>query len=83
MKKLSVLILVVALALCLTGCGKSDAVKATEALISSIGQVSLDSEAAIVEAEEAYNALVEEEKADVETYEDLNSILKSSVEIVL
>ena len=40
-------------------------------LILSIGKVSLESDEAIVAAEEAYNALLDKDKADVEHYPEL------------
>lgn len=40
-------------------------------LIISIGKVSLESDEAIIAAEEAYNALLDKDKADVEHYPEL------------
>lgn len=71
MKKAISLMLAFVLCLSLCACGKSEAVKNTEALIDAIGEVTIDSESAILAAEEAYNALSDEEKAVVENYQAL------------
>ena len=55
----------------LGGCGKSEAVKSVEALIDGIGEVTLDSENAIKEAEEAYNSLTDKEKEQVENADQI------------
>ena len=68
MRKVICLILALTLTLVLTACGKSEAVKNVEALISSIGAVSLDSKTAIESAQEAFDALPETEKSEVENY---------------
>lgn len=60
------LILVFVLCLSLCSCGKSKAVKNAENLISSIGEVTADSESAVVAAEKAYAGLTEKEKEAVE-----------------
>ena len=65
MKKTISLILVFALCLSLCACNKSEAVLQVEGLIRGIGEVTLDSEALIVQAEKAYNDLPEEEKGSV------------------
>ena len=57
----------------LCSCGKSDAVKNVELLIDEIGEVTVDSEEDIHKAEEAYNALSEEEKKQVENADNLKS----------
>ena len=61
-----ILALIICLSLC--ACGKSEAVVKVEELISAIGEVSLESKGAIESAQEAFNALPEEEKAEVENY---------------
>lgn len=61
-----VLVLVMCLSLC--ACGKSEAVKKVEEQISAIGDVSLDSKNAIDSAQQAFDALPEDEKAKVENY---------------
>lgn len=68
MKKVISLILAIAMCLLLCACGKSGAVLKVEELISAIGEVSLESKSAIESAQEAFNALTEEEKAEVENY---------------
>lgn len=65
MKKLITLLLTATICLSLCACGKSEAVKNVETLITAIGEVTLDSEAAIIAAEEAYAALTAEEKEQV------------------
>ena len=73
MKKAISFILVLAMCLSLCACGKSEAVKNTETLIASIGDVSLESKSAITAARNAYDALTEEEKETVEGYDTLTS----------
>lgn len=68
MKKWIALVLVFAIMLPLCGCGKSKAVANVEALISAIGDVTVDSENAIASAQQAFDALTEEEKGKVENY---------------
>ena len=68
MKKIISLILALVMCLSLCACGKSEAVVKVEELISAIGEVSLESKDAIESAQEAFNALPEEEKAEVENY---------------
>ena len=57
----------------LWGCGKSEAVKNVEALIDSIGEVTVDSEESIQKAEEADNALTDKEKEQVENKDQMVS----------
>ena len=64
--KLWLLITILAISLMMNACGKSAAVKQTEELINAIGDVSINSEETIIEAEEAYNALSDSEKEKVE-----------------
>ena len=61
----ALLALVLCLSLCACG-GKSDAVIAVETAIENLGEITVDSDAAITQVEEMYNALSEEEKAQVE-----------------
>lgn len=68
MKKIISLILALVMCLSLCACGKSEAVVKVEELISAIGEVTLESKGAIESAQEAFNALTEEEKAEVENY---------------
>ncbi|MBQ7801482.1 MAG: hypothetical protein IJ375_04055 [Oscillospiraceae bacterium] len=65
MKRALSLLLVLMMLLSLCGC-KSEEAKNAEALIGAIGEVTLDSEAAILTAEEAYAALSQEDQASVE-----------------
>lgn len=65
LKRIFAIILVIALCIPLCACGKSEAVKAAEEAINSIGAVSLDSESAILNAEKLYNLLTDAEKAEV------------------
>lgn len=84
MKKVFSVLLILALCLSLCACGKSKAVSNVESLIGAIGEVTVDSEAAVVEAEEAYNALTDKEKEEVENYADLVSaraVLDEALEI--
>lgn len=71
MKKIISLLLVLFLCLSLCACGKSKAVTAYEELVQKIGTVSLDSEDAIIEAENAYLALSDEEKEAVAESNDI------------
>lgn len=66
MKRRIALLLVFTLALSLCGCGKSKAVKSVEKQISNIGNITLESETALSEAQKAYDSLTEEEKEKVE-----------------
>ena len=66
MKKAICIMLAVALMLSFAGCGKSEAVKAAENAIANIGEVTLQSEEAIQQAQKCFDILTEEEKAQVE-----------------
>ena len=68
MKKGISLVLVAVMCLSLCACGKSEAASNVEELISAIGEVSLESKDAINSAQEAFDALAEDEKAEVENY---------------
>jgi len=68
MKKALSLILALLMCFTLCACGKSEAVVKVEELISAIGEVSVESKSAIDAAQEAFDALPEEEKAEVENY---------------
>lgn len=63
MKKVIMLCLVVFVSLNLVGCGKSEALKAAENAIKSIGEVTLDRKTAIEEAKALVDALTEEDLA--------------------
>mgnify|MGYP000700890988 CR=1 FL=1 len=58
-------LLTVVMLMSLCACGKSDNAKVCESLINKIGEVTLDSEKTIRVAEEAYDALTEEEKVQI------------------
>lgn len=79
MRKALSLLLALIMCLSLCACGKSEAVKNVETLIDAIGEVSLDSESAIVAAENAYNSLTEEEKATV-TNADVLSVARITLD---
>ena len=61
-----VLLLMMLLLLC--GCGKSEETLAVEQIISDIGEVNSDSDAAISRAEDAYGKLPQKDKKNVENY---------------
>lgn len=66
MKKATALMLVLALCITLSACGKSEAAEMVDSLILSIGTVTLNSEDAITTAEYAYAQLPDKDKEDVE-----------------
>ena len=71
-KKIVLLVLVSLLVFSLVGCGPSKEVKEVESVINAIdaiGEITLESGAAIVAAEEAYNNLPEEGQLSVTNYE--------------
>ena len=74
MKKVISFVLALSMVFALCGCGgqkqpeKPDAVKNVERLIDAIGEVSLDREKYITDAESAYNNLYEVDKEQVENY---------------
>lgn len=70
LKRVLCLALCFVLVMSLTGC-KSSAVSNTEKLISDVGEVTADSQAAVEAAEEAFNALSDGDKGQVENAEDL------------
>ena len=71
MKKISILLLSVLLVLSLCSCQSKEA-QAVDDLILAIGEVSLESEEAIIEAETAYQSLTEKDQEKVENYVALN-----------
>ncbi len=73
MKKSIALFLILILLISFTACGKSQAVKDVEAAITNIGEVNLDSDKAITDAEKQYEALSEKEAKAVENYSDLTA----------
>ena len=66
MKKLMALMVALVLCLSLCACGKSAAVKETEAAIDEIGEVTLESKSAIEIAERKFDSLTDKEKEKVE-----------------
>lgn len=72
MKKCGIVVLIVLLtAVLFSGCGKTEAVKAAEKLIASIGEVDLESGDVISDAREAFDALTEEEQGKVKNTKKL------------
>ena len=65
MKKALILLMGLILVLSLGACGKSDAAQAVDEKIAAIGEVTLDSEALISDAELSLAALTQEEKEQV------------------
>lgn len=65
MKKVIALILALSMVFALCACGKSETVKAAENAIDEIGEVTENSEAAIINAEKIYNNLTDNEKEQV------------------
>ena len=74
MKKATALMIVLALCITLSACGKSEAAEVVDSLILSIGTVTLNSENAITTAEYAYAQLPDKDKEDVE---NLAALLKA------
>lgn len=68
MKRIISLLLAIVMCASLSACGKSKAVKEVETLIDTIGEVTADSESAVLAAEKAYDTLTAEEKEKVENY---------------
>ena len=73
MKKRFSLLLITCIAILMTACGKSEEAVAVENKINAIGSVSLDSVAAIEDAENAYSALTDKQKEEIENYSTLTS----------
>ncbi len=73
MKKLIPVLIVLTLVITLfAGCKKSEAAKQCEDMIKQIGEVTLDSAAAIEAAEKAYALLSGEDKGDVKNFDTLS-----------
>lgn len=66
MKRVIVIMIVGAILFVLCSCGKSESIKAAEGAITAIGEVTVESEAAILNAEKLYSILTDSEKAEVE-----------------
>lgn len=73
MKKYLVFVLVLSIAIVMCACGKSEAAKTADSLISAIGVVTLNSENAIIEAEKAVEALEQKDLDSIEGIEVLHS----------
>ena len=71
MKRVWILTLALVMAWSLSACGKSEAAQGVDDQIAAIGEVTLDSESKIAEAEEALAGLAEEDQEQVEGAEDL------------
>ena len=84
MKKVILLALISALLLSSAGCGKekSEAVKNLETIISSIGEVPSENERIISEAIQAYSALSEDEKDQIDSslVDKLSSSIVSKIQ---
>ena len=83
MKKILAACLAVSLALMLTACGKSEAAQAVDDQIEAIGEVTLDSEAAIAAAEEAVEGLAEEDREQLDNVEALEQARADYENLVL
>ena len=70
-KKILLWMLAVSLMLSLAACGKSEAAKAVDDQIAAIGEVTLESEAAISEAEAAVDALAAEDREQLDNVDKL------------
>ena len=71
MKRVWILTLALVMAWSLSACGKSEVAQGVDDQIAAIGEVTLDSESKIAEAEEALAGLAEEDREQVEGAEDL------------
>ena len=71
MKKLLLTLLAASLALTLAACGKSEAAKAVDDQIAAIGEVTLDSEQQIADAEAAVATLAEEDRKQLDNEDKL------------
>ena len=82
MKKILALLLVILTLLSLTACGKSEAAKKADELISQIGEVTLEKEADIIAAEEAVSALTEEDRNSLSNLSVLETARNTYNELV-
>ncbi len=71
MKKILLWVLAAAMMLSLAACGKSEAAKAVDDQIAAIGEVTLESEGAISEAEAAVDALADEDREQLDNVDKL------------
>ena len=82
MKKIGMFCMLLALCLALTACGKSEAAQAVDDQIKAIGEVTLESEAAIAAAEEAVEALAEEDRKQLDN-EDMLAEARAAYETLV
>lgn len=75
MKRAISFLLVMALMLSLSACGKSEDVKNVEAMIRGIGEISMETAEEIYAAKNAYDALSAEDQKNVDNYGDLEKAL--------
>ena len=71
MKKILLWVLAGAMMLSLAACGKSEAAKAVDDQIAAIGEVTLESETAISEAEASVDALADEDREQLDNVDKL------------
>lgn len=83
MKKALILLMGLILVLSLGTCGKSDAAQAVDEKIAAIGEVTLDSEALISDAELSLAALTQEEKEQLENRDILTQARAEYERLVL
>ena len=83
MKKRYLLPMILLLMISLSACGKSENATAVEDQITALGSITLESETSIAAAEKAWEALTEEEKAQVENYETLTAARNSYEQLIL
>ena len=83
MKRLIYFILVCVLCLSLCACGKSEAVKNVEAMIDTLVEITLESIDAIHAAENAFNALTEDEQKQVRNQKNLTKAKDAYYELAL
>lgn len=82
MKRLLIFLLTLVLIITITGCGKSKPATEVDQLISDIGEVTLESEDAIIAAEDYYDTLTEGQRDEVENYKTLVDARKAYDELV-
>lgn len=70
-RKMPIFLMLLIMLFIFSGCGKSEAVKNVESLISEIGEVTLENEESIRTADDAYKALTDEEKEQVKNRTEL------------
>ncbi len=70
-KRIVFAVMLTALMVCLTACGKSKDVLAAESAISNIGEVTLDSADSIIAAQKLFEGLGESERKSVSNYQEL------------